>query len=84
MRDAGQSDIETITLAFEEFEGRREDETVVAEEVARQYGTRHTTRVVTAGEFRDELPQFVAAMDQPTIDGVNTWFVAKAAREIGI
>jgi asparagine synthase (glutamine-hydrolysing) len=23
-------------------------------------------------------------MDQPTIDGVNTWFVAKAARELGL
>ena len=24
------------------------------------------------------------AMDQPTIDGINTWFVSKAARELGL
>ncbi len=23
-------------------------------------------------------------MDQPTIDGINTWFVSKATRELGL
>src|SRR5262249_38300036 len=49
-----------------------------------QYGTRHTTRMVTEQEFRDDLPKILDAMDQPTIDGLNTWFVSKAAREVGL
>src|SRR6516164_1262328 len=84
MRDAGQQDIQTVTLAFEEFSGRNEDEAIIAKEVSAQYGTRHTTRVVTEQEFRNDLPRILEAMDQPTIDGLNTWFVSKAARELGL
>ena len=84
MRDAGQQDIQTVTLAFEEFRGSSEDEAPIAAEIAAQYGTRHTTRFVTEQEFRDDLPKILEAMDQPTIDGLNTWFVSKAARELGL
>ena len=38
----------------------------------------------TEQEFRDDLPRILAHMDQPSIDGVNTWFVSKAAREQGL
>jgi asparagine synthase (glutamine-hydrolysing) len=84
MRDAGQHDIQTVTLTFEEFRGRAEDEAPLAEEVARTYGTRHTTRTVTECEFKADLPRILDAMDQPTIDGINIWFVSKAARELGL
>src|SRR5262249_44444910 len=84
MRDVGQRDIQTVTLAFEEFRGREDDEAPIAAEIAMQYGTRHTMRLVTEREFRDDLPKILDAMDQPTIDGLNTWFVSKAARELGL
>jgi asparagine synthase (glutamine-hydrolysing) len=84
MRDAGQQDIQTVTVAFEEFRGKSEDEAPIAAEIASRYGTRHTTRIVTEQEFRNDLPKIVEAMDQPTIDGLNTWFVSKAARELGL
>jgi asparagine synthase (glutamine-hydrolysing) len=84
MRDAGAQDIQTVTLAFEEFRGRHEDEAPLAAKIAAQYGTRHTTRYVTEREFREDLPRILGAMDQPTIDGLNTWFVSKAARELGL
>jgi len=84
MRDAGQSSIETVTLAFKEFEKSPDDEAPIAAEVARTYGTRHTTRIVTKDEFQADLPLMLAAMDQPSIDGVNTWFVSKAAHELGL
>jgi asparagine synthase (glutamine-hydrolysing) len=84
MRDAGQIDIKTVTLAFEEFRGRKDDEAPLAAEVAQTYGTRHVTRVVTEREFKEDLPRILEAMDQPSIDGINTWFVSKAARELGL
>ena len=84
MRDAGQADIQTVTLSFEEFSGGRHDEAPLAAEVARLYGTRHTNRVVTEAEFRTDLPLILSAMDQPSIDGINTWFVSKAAHELGL
>ncbi len=84
MRDCGVSDLQTVTLAFREFAETSEDETRVAEEIARTYGTRHATRVVDADEFHSDLGRIIAAMDQPTIDGINSWFVSKAAHELGM
>ena len=81
MRDAGQTEIQTVTLAFTEFRGRADDEAPLAERVAARYGARHVTRVVGEAEFRVDLPLILEAMDQPSIDGINTWFVSKAARE---
>lgn len=84
MRDAGQHKIRAITLAFEEFGGTAEDEAPVAADIARFYGAEHAVRVIREAEFRTDLPAILEAMDQPSIDGINTWFVAKAAREAGL
>ncbi|MGB5734839.1 MAG: asparagine synthase (glutamine-hydrolyzing), partial [Thiohalocapsa sp.] len=76
--------LSTITLAFEEYLGTQSDEGPIAARVAARYGTAHTARVVSRTEFADDLPKILAAMDQPTIDGINTWFVSKAAHEAGL
>ncbi|MDB4885276.1 MAG: putative asparagine synthase, partial [Gemmatimonadetes bacterium] len=74
----------TITLGFREFAGTSNDETRLAERVAAQYGCDHQTVWITREDFEAELPTFLARMDQPTTDGVNTYFVAKAAAERGL
>lgn len=84
MRDAGQARVQAITLGFGEFTGTAEDETPLAAEVAAHYGAEHRVRMVGQSEFRADLPAILEAMDQPSIDGINTWFVAKAAREAGL
>ncbi|MEI9852624.1 MAG: asparagine synthase (glutamine-hydrolyzing) [Sphingomonas sp.] len=84
MRDAGANAVQTVTLGFEEFQGRHDDESGLAAVVARHYGMPHRLRTVSQAEFRDDLPRILEAMDQPTIDGVNSWFVSKAARELGL
>jgi len=84
MREAEQQDIQTVTLAFDEFRGTPNDEAPEATAIAEFYGTRHTTRVVGESEFRSDLPAIIEAMDQPTIDGINVWFVSKAAHERGL
>ena len=71
----------TLTVAFDEEEWSEADE---ARNVARRFGTNHREVRVTSGEFRKALPAIIGAMDQPTNDGVNTWFVSKAAREAGL
>jgi asparagine synthase (glutamine-hydrolysing) len=84
MRDIGQQRIDAVTVTYEEYRGEPEDEAPLAAECAARYGASHTIRVVTEREFRDDLPRIVEAMDQPTIDGINTWFVSKAASELGL
>ncbi|HEX3883735.1 MAG TPA: asparagine synthase (glutamine-hydrolyzing) [Stellaceae bacterium] len=84
MRDTGQRDIRAITLAFDEFRGTEDDEAPLAAQVAGHYGAEHIIRRVDRREFDTDLPAILDAMDQPSIDGVNTWFVAKAAKEAGL
>ena len=84
MREAGQQNIQTVTLTFDEFRDTLNDEAPEAAVVADLYGTQHTRRVVSEDEFRSDLPIVMEAMDQPTIDGINVWFVSKAAHELGL
>jgi asparagine synthase (glutamine-hydrolysing) len=83
-RECGAGEIRAITLAFDEFAGTEQDEAPLAAQVAAHYGARHAVRCVSYEEFAADLPRILAAMDQPTIDGINTWFVAKAAHEQGL
>ena len=84
MRDVGQQRIEAVTLAYEEYRNTTDDEAPLAAKCAAYYASEHTIRVVTESEFRDDLPRIFEAMDQPTIDGINTWFISKAASERGL
>lgn len=84
MAGLGVRDITAVTLRFQEFEGLAQDEAPLAAEVAALYGARHIVRTVDRAEFERDLPAIMDAMDLPTVDGINTWFVAKAAHEAGI
>lgn len=84
MRDCGQERIRACTLQFDEFEGGHNDEVPRARQVAAQYGVDHHVRRVDRTEFEQDLPLIFAAMDQPSIDGINSWFVSKATRELGL
>jgi asparagine synthase (glutamine-hydrolysing) len=84
MRDSGARNLQAVTLAYEEFKGSHANEAPLAARSARAYECEHDVRVVTEKEFRDDLPRIFEAMDQPTVDGINTWFVSKAARERGL
>jgi asparagine synthase (glutamine-hydrolysing) len=74
----------TLTLAFAEYVGSANDESPLAEQLAAQLGTRHATVMVRKADFMEQREQLLAAMDQPSIDGVNTWFVSQAAASQGI
>jgi asparagine synthase (glutamine-hydrolysing) len=82
--EAGGNDVQAVTLAFDEFLGGADDEAPVARQIAAHYGVRHHVRIVTRAEFLADLPRIFRAMDQPSIDGVNTWYVSKAAAELGL
>lgn len=75
--------VEGITIGFDEFAGRHDDEVPVAAAIAAHYGMPHFVRRVSRAEFEQDIPHILDAMDQPSIDGVNTWFASKAAAERG-
>ncbi|HUI44634.1 MAG TPA: asparagine synthase (glutamine-hydrolyzing) [Nitrospirota bacterium] len=78
------SGLNTVTLGFNEFKGTEHDETPLAERVAKQYGAKHQTIWVSQEDYFAEREQLLDAMDQPSIDGVNTYFVSLAAKKAGM
>ena len=49
--------------------------------VAERYGTEHQEFVLTEAMFRERLPHAFAAMDQPTSDAINSYWVSYAAAQ---
>jgi asparagine synthase (glutamine-hydrolysing) len=82
--ETGVGDLHTLTLGFREYQGTHDDEVPFAEQVAGHYGTTHHTEWISREDFVRELPEILATMDQPSIDGVNTYLVSRAASRAGM
>jgi len=66
------------------FDCERYDERKFQDLVVNRTGVIHKSFRVTEDLYMAELPSIIGAMDQPTIDGVNTYFISKYANEIGL
>ncbi|MBZ5651471.1 MAG: asparagine synthase (glutamine-hydrolyzing) [Acidobacteriia bacterium] len=51
---------------------------------ARAFGTEHQEIMVSQGDALDAIPYALRAMDQPTIDGLNTYLISRQTRAAGI
>jgi asparagine synthase (glutamine-hydrolysing) len=76
-----QPNIWSFTLAFP---GTPYDEAPLARQVADRCGTRHREIPLDGSAVLERLDEALAALDQPTMDGINTYFVSWAAREVGL
>lgn len=76
--------LHTVTLGFREYAGTPDDETPFAALVAEQCDAEHRTIWVSRDDFHAGLDRVMDAMDQPTIDGVNSYFVSGAASQSGL
>jgi asparagine synthase (glutamine-hydrolysing) len=71
----------TFSLVFEEKEF---SEGQYSREVARRFGTEHQEISVSQHDALAVLPEALSAMDQPTIDGINTYLVSAKTRAAGV
>ena len=76
---AGTS-IDGFTVTFGE---RGFDESAVARIVAKRYRIRHHEIPLGGTDLLAALPDAFSAMDQPTLDGINTYVVSRAVRAHG-
>ena len=74
-------DLRTFTITFEE---EKHAEGKLARRIAQHLGTRHSEATLSQNSILPELPQALAAMDQPTVDGVNAFFVSKLTKQAGV
>lgn len=80
----GVHSLRAITLGFAEYENTPADEVPLAHKLAIQYGCTHHVGRITRRDFEEDFSAIIQAMDQPSIDGVNTWFVAREAKRAGL
>jgi asparagine synthase (glutamine-hydrolysing) len=76
-----QQGIQSFTLTFPDS---AYDEGPLARVAAQRAGTHHTEVPLQGKDMLGRLDEAIAALDQPTMDGINTYFVSWAAREVGL
>jgi asparagine synthase (glutamine-hydrolysing) len=73
--------IQSFTLTFP---GTSYDEAELARVVAKRCNTQHTEVPLKGDSIVSRIDEALAALDQPTMDGINTYFVSWAAKEVGL
>jgi len=76
-----QAGIQSFTLTFP---GTPFNEAEAARVIAKRCGTKHTEVPLAGGAIVERIDEALAAVDQPTMDAVNTCFVSWAARKVGL
>jgi asparagine synthase (glutamine-hydrolysing) len=75
------SGVHTFTVAFPED---KFSEATMARRTAERLGTTHQELMLSGGEMLARLSEAVGALDLPTMDGINTYFVSAGARAAGL
>lgn len=74
----------TMTLGFSEYKGTDKDEVPLAELIAQQFKTQHQTQWLSEEFAQSQREKIFSHMDQPSIDGINTYFVSMLAGQLGM
>jgi len=77
----GRARLTTLSIGFEEAAW---DEGRCARLVAERCRTDHREVMLRSRDLFEGLPGFFAAMDEPTVDGANAYFISRAARAAGL
>lgn len=73
--------INTVSINFNEPEFSEQEYQDI---IAKQINSKHISYTVSAKDFEENIEQIFSDMDQPSNDGVNSWFVNKVAKENGL
>jgi len=76
-----QSDLRTFTVVFPE---QNFSEAKISRETAKHFRTNHQEVLLGPDQLLAQLDDAVNALDQPTMDGLNTYFVSRAAHLAGL
>jgi asparagine synthase (glutamine-hydrolysing) len=76
-----QAGIHTFTVVFPDA---KFSEAEIARRTANRLGTKHLELMLSDQEVLSRLDEAMAAFDQPSMDGINTYFVSWAARQAGL
>lgn len=66
------------------FENEKYSEKYYQDIIIKKTGAKHKSYLVTQKDFEDSITDIIAAMDQPSTDGINSYFICKYAKEYGL
>jgi len=76
-----QHNLHTISIVFED---QAFSEAKYQKLIIDKTGAKHSSCLVKEEEFYECLPDILNAMDQPSIDGINSYFICKYAHKFGL
>jgi len=76
-----QPNLHTFTVIFPE---QRFSEAKLSRRTAKHFKTAHQEILLAPDQLLAQLEDAVKSLDQPTMDGLNTYFVSRAARQAGL
>jgi asparagine synthase (glutamine-hydrolysing) len=81
MSRTGAGRLKTFSLIFNEADYSEAEPARLA---AQAIGTEHHEEILTGARIAAEMPKILAQFDQPTGDGINTYYISQAARAGGV
>jgi asparagine synthase (glutamine-hydrolysing) len=75
--------IKTFSIGFEDGPEHL-DERNIARRTAKLLKTDHQEVVLTAKDIKNNLEKIISSMNQPSFDGINSYFISKVTRDAGI
>lgn len=76
-----QTKLNTLSLFFEEDEF---SEKKYQDILLQKMSCASNQHLLKEAEFHENLPSILQSIDQPGVDGINTWFISKYAKENGL
>lgn len=80
MARAAGSRVKTYSVGFQE-NAEVDDESGEAMRTAEFLGADHTSVIITGDEVAGDIMDIAAGLDQPSVDGTNSYLVSRAARQ---
>lgn len=80
-KDFKKEDLHTLSIIFND---KNYSEKYYQDIIVEKSGSKHQSFVLDKDIFLDALPDIFDAMDQPSADGINTYFISKFAKASGL
>ncbi|HEY0054503.1 MAG TPA: asparagine synthase (glutamine-hydrolyzing) [Pedobacter sp.] len=79
--ESGQKGLHTLSVTFSDSDYSEQE---YQEAVIEKVNCRHKYNTVEQSDFEIEFSNILAAYDQPSNDGINSWFISKSAHQTGL
>lgn len=76
-----KKDLHTLSIIFDD---KTYSEKKYQDIIANKVQSKHQSFLLTKDIFTQALPDIMEAMDQPSSDGINSYFISKFAKEAGL